>query len=72
MISKTVLKVKICEKYKISSILLNSRREIFENASILWINATRMNIIALKMHILASITNNKIEQFPNYSSYKIL
>ena len=34
-ISKTVLKVKICEKYKISGMLLISRIKIFENTSIL-------------------------------------
>ena len=48
MISTTVLKVNICEKYKISSTLLISRIQIFENTLILWINATWMNMRALK------------------------
>ena len=59
VISKTVLKVKICEKYKISSMLLIFQIKIFENTSILWINATWMNMITLKMYFQASITNNK-------------
>ena len=60
VIFKTVLKVKVCEKYKISSMLLIFRIEIFENTSILWINATWMNMITLKMYFQASITNKKM------------
>ena len=48
IISKTVLKIKICEKYKISGMLLISQIKIFENTSILSINAAGMNMIALK------------------------
>ena len=42
IISKTVLKVKICEKYKISGTFLISRIKIFGNTSI-FINKCNMN-----------------------------
>ena len=39
IISRTVLKIEICEKYKRSGMLLIFRIKIFENTSILLINA---------------------------------
>ena len=56
MISKTVLKVKICEKNE--GMLLICRIPIFKNTSVLWINVAWMNVIALKMFLQASIIND--------------
>ena len=62
--------VKICEKYKISSMFLISRINFFENTSILWINATWMNMIALKCIFKNHSQITKTEQCPNYSWHK--
>ena len=48
--SKTVLQVKICENNKISDMFLVSWMRIFQNTSMLSINAARMNMVALKMY----------------------
>ena len=58
IISSTMLKIKIYDYYKISGMLLISQIKIFEDTSVLWINAARMNMTAVKMYFQASITNN--------------
>ena len=52
VISKLTFKFKICEKYKINSMLLIFRIKIFLNTSNLWINDTWMNIVALNVYFL--------------------
>ena len=70
VISKRVVKTKICEKYKISSMLLIARIKIFENTSILSINAKWMNMIALKCIFKHQSQITKNEPCQNYSSHK--
>ena len=72
IISTTVLKIKVWENYKMNGMLLFSRIKVFENISILLVNAEWMNIVAFKMHFRASqsqIMKNKPLQ--NYSLHKI-
>ena len=71
ILSKTVLKVKICEKYKISVCCYFFIR-VFTNTSILWMNATWMNMIAFKMCFKQRSQIRKNEQFQKFSSLKRL
>ena len=52
-------KVKICEIYEISGMQRIVHIMIYENTSILSINVAQMNMIASKMYLQASITNNE-------------
>ena len=70
IISKTVLKIKTCEKYKITGMMLISQKTMFQNTSILCLNAAWMNIIALKRGFRHHSEITKNEQFENYSSHK--
>ena len=50
VIPKLTLKFEICEKYKMSSMLLIIRMKIFLNTLNLWINDTWMNIVAFNVY----------------------
>ena len=67
MFFKTALKVKLCEKYKFSGMLLISWKKTLENTLILLINAEWINMIVLKMYFKHQSQITKNEQFQNYS-----
>ena len=64
IISKAVLIIEICEKYKTRGMLLISRIKIFENTSILWIHASWIRIRKHQSQII------KNERFQYHSLYK--